>query len=39
MEDDGMKWTYDPSVDALMITLLPGKRSKRAEELRPGPNL
>ncbi|MBC7791453.1 MAG: DUF2283 domain-containing protein [Anaerolineae bacterium] len=31
-----MKWTYDPSVDALMITLLPGKRSKRAEELRPG---
>lgn len=31
-----MKWTYDPSVDALTITFLPGKRSARAEELRPG---
>jgi uncharacterized protein YuzE len=31
-----MEWTYDPSVDALTIIFLPGRRSARAEELRPG---
>ncbi len=31
-----MKWSYDPSVDALTITLISGRRSARTDELRPG---
>jgi uncharacterized protein YuzE len=31
-----MRWSYDPQVDALTITLIPGRRSARTDELRPG---
>lgn len=31
-----MRWSYDPEVDALTITLIPGRQSARTEELRPG---
>lgn len=31
-----MRWSYDPQVDALTITLIPGRRSARTDEVRPG---
>lgn len=31
-----MRWSYDPQVDALTIALIPGRRSARTDELRPG---
>lgn len=31
-----MKWSYDPSVDALTIEFLPGRKSARTKEVEPG---
>lgn len=31
-----MKWTYDPTVDALTIAFLVGRKSARTEEVEPG---
>lgn len=31
-----MKWTYDPSVDALTIEFLTNRKSARTEEVEPG---
>ena len=31
-----MKWTYDPSVDALTIEFLTDRKSARTEEIEPG---
>lgn len=30
-----MKWTYDPTVDALTIEFLVGRKSARTEEAEP----